>query len=266
MTVQIDTTAESNGVRLVKQGSHPSAPSTGHVLLYYITGTANPGMFVEDSGGAKYGPFITGTSGGGGGTSPYYLDTIALDGTYGDHFTAATLDAKWTRHNLGSSDDVRQSANGSWLRTTFDNAHADEMYLQSAPAGDWEIQCKLARVSFLDNSMYGILAVDASGNGCVFMFFVDNNMNLGSLSSYGWGSVGSGQSGAGYLPQYGQTVWLSLARTGTSYVGRVSYDGTNWAKSTGAVTYTNTIDRFGFGRVYGAIAGEVMVIDWFNKL
>lgn len=65
MTVQIDTTAENNGVRFVVQGAHPSSPSTGHVLLYYVTGTASPGMFVEDSGGNKYGPFITGSSGGG---------------------------------------------------------------------------------------------------------------------------------------------------------------------------------------------------------
>lgn len=61
MTVQIDTTAENNGVRFVTQGAHPSAPSSGHVLLYYVTGTANPGMFVEDSSGNKYGPLITGS-------------------------------------------------------------------------------------------------------------------------------------------------------------------------------------------------------------
>lgn len=65
MTVQIDTTAENNGVRFVVQGTHPSSPSAGHVILYYVTGTAFPGMFVEDSSGRKYGPFITGSSGGG---------------------------------------------------------------------------------------------------------------------------------------------------------------------------------------------------------
>lgn len=62
MTVQIDTTAENNGARFIVQGTHPSSPSAGHVLLYYVTGTASPGMFVEDSGGRKFGPFITGSS------------------------------------------------------------------------------------------------------------------------------------------------------------------------------------------------------------
>lgn len=75
MTVQIDTTAENNGVRFVVQGAHPSAPSAGHVLLYYITGTANPGMFVEDNAGHKYGPFITGSSGGGSITEYDYVES-----------------------------------------------------------------------------------------------------------------------------------------------------------------------------------------------
>lgn len=66
MTVQIDTTAENNGVRFVIQGTHPSNPSAGHVILYYVTGTASPGLFVENSSGNKYGPFITGSASGGG--------------------------------------------------------------------------------------------------------------------------------------------------------------------------------------------------------
>src|SRR6185436_39289 len=61
MTKQIDTTAENNGLRLVTQGSHPSAPSSGHVLLYHTTGTASPGLFMENSAGQKIGAFITGS-------------------------------------------------------------------------------------------------------------------------------------------------------------------------------------------------------------
>lgn len=80
MTVQIDTTAENNGIRLVVQGNHPSSPSAGHVLLYYVTGTAFPGMFVEDSGGRKYGPFITGSSGGSAGTFTDYSATSSVSG------------------------------------------------------------------------------------------------------------------------------------------------------------------------------------------
>ena len=69
MTVQIDTTAEIDAVRLKTEGSHPSAPSSGHILLYFVTGTAVPGLYTELSNGQKIGPFITGSSGGGGGGS-----------------------------------------------------------------------------------------------------------------------------------------------------------------------------------------------------
>lgn len=61
MTVQIDTTAENNGLRLIDQGTHPSAPSAGHSLLYIVSGSAQGGLFVEDASGKKIGPYITGT-------------------------------------------------------------------------------------------------------------------------------------------------------------------------------------------------------------
>lgn len=61
MTVQIDTTAENNGLRLVDQGTHPSAPSAGHSLLYIVSGSAQGGLFVETPSGQKIGPYITGT-------------------------------------------------------------------------------------------------------------------------------------------------------------------------------------------------------------
>lgn len=61
MTVQIDTTAENNGLRLVNQGAHPSAPSVNHTLLYIMTGT-NSGLYIQNDVGQKIGPFITGTA------------------------------------------------------------------------------------------------------------------------------------------------------------------------------------------------------------
>lgn len=82
MTVQIDLTAENNGVRFVTQGSHPSAPAAGHVLLYYVTGTANPGMFIEDPSGNKYGPLITGTNAGVIGVANFDASGASIGGLY----------------------------------------------------------------------------------------------------------------------------------------------------------------------------------------
>lgn len=65
MARKIDTDAEIDRVRIKQQMSHPSAPSGGYEYLYIVSGTTHGGLFVEDSGGRKIGPFITGTSGGG---------------------------------------------------------------------------------------------------------------------------------------------------------------------------------------------------------
>lgn len=67
MAEKIDTTgnAEINNVRFSQQTSHPSNPSSGHVGLYIISGSAHGGLYMKDSSGREIGPFITGSSGGG---------------------------------------------------------------------------------------------------------------------------------------------------------------------------------------------------------
>jgi hypothetical protein len=62
MTVQIDTTAEIDGVRLVQQGSHPATPDAGHSIVYLVSGTPSGGLYVKDDQGRQIGPFITGSA------------------------------------------------------------------------------------------------------------------------------------------------------------------------------------------------------------
>lgn len=64
MTVQIDTTAENNALRLVNQGAAPATPSVNHTLLYIVTGT-NAGLYIKNDVGQQIGPFITGSATGG---------------------------------------------------------------------------------------------------------------------------------------------------------------------------------------------------------
>ena len=62
MTRNISTDAEINSVRLVQQTTAPSSPSSGHNLLYVVSGSAHGGLFLKDSSGRLIGPFITGSS------------------------------------------------------------------------------------------------------------------------------------------------------------------------------------------------------------
>lgn len=104
MTVQIDTTAEIDAIRLKTEGAHPATPSSGHVLLYYVTGTASPGLYTELSNGQRIGPFITGSSssGGSGGGGMIYITPSAYFASVGTW--AWLTDALFYNSSAGNGD------------------------------------------------------------------------------------------------------------------------------------------------------------------
>ena len=105
MTVQIDTTAEIEAVRLKTEGSHPAAPSSGHVLLYYVTGTAMPGLYTELSNGQKIGPFMNGKDPAVTGGDDY---VFSADGV-------STLPAGWSWDAQGSGTYWEQNGAGTFI-------------------------------------------------------------------------------------------------------------------------------------------------------
>lgn len=65
MTVKIDATARIEKVRFQPQGTFPAGdPESGYGWLYFVTGSANGGMYFENDAGMRIGPFITGSTGG----------------------------------------------------------------------------------------------------------------------------------------------------------------------------------------------------------
>lgn len=58
MSVKIDTQARIGAVRFQNQTGSPAAPAAGYSLLYMTTN----GLYMETSGGAVIGPFVTGTA------------------------------------------------------------------------------------------------------------------------------------------------------------------------------------------------------------
>lgn len=58
MSLRIDTQARIEAVRLQNQGAAPSAPSAGYSLVF----SKSDGLYLETSGGAVIGPFITGSA------------------------------------------------------------------------------------------------------------------------------------------------------------------------------------------------------------
>ena len=107
MTKQIDTTAENNGLRLVTQGSHSSAPSSGHVLLYHVTGTVAPGAYLKDSTGRQMRI----------GVSPPQINATDISGCVlwhdADQETGADGDAVGTVQDFSSSNNDATQGTGA---------------------------------------------------------------------------------------------------------------------------------------------------------
>lgn len=64
MALRIDTQGRIEAVRFQNQTGSPAAPAAGYSLLYLTTN----GLYMETSGGAVIGPFVTGTAPAGGRT------------------------------------------------------------------------------------------------------------------------------------------------------------------------------------------------------
>lgn len=90
MARKIDTDANINSIRFSQQMSHPASPASGYESLYIISGSAHGGLYVKDSGGRQIGPFITGSSSGGGRTliqeaTPTGVGTASFTGIPGTY-------------------------------------------------------------------------------------------------------------------------------------------------------------------------------------
>lgn len=80
MTVKIDTTARIEKIRVQPQGAFPAGdPESGYGWLYFITGSANGGMYFENDTGMRIGPFVTGSAGSGSGGSLAYINTFTVN-------------------------------------------------------------------------------------------------------------------------------------------------------------------------------------------
>lgn len=235
-------------------------------------------MFWDDSAGAVdwltagTGLTISGTTISASGQSParYPIDQTTLHATYGDDFAASSLDAKWTRHNLSSSDESYQVEDGSHMMVYLYGGSADKLYYQTAPAGDFELVVSLTYYSGA-NTFVGPFVVDSSGNGVTFTAYSDNNAYMWKLASWVYdtnpslANVGNNQGIGSFFGPQGNRIWLALNKTGTAYKGRISTDGKNWSAYSGTTTQTFTVASIGFGRMYSPSSGAAwMRVDRFD--
>lgn len=235
--------------------------STGGVLPIgrLATGTPTGTKFVRDDG------TLATPSGG---TSAPSLRPTSLHATYGDDFTAGTLDAKWTRVTYVSGDEQRaQGAGATWLQVDAGRG-AGTYYYQSAPAGDFTIVMRYVQyVNYSTGSlpMFGILALDNSANGVGAVVYQGNPAQGIAINVSGgsYGSTFQATKGAlEYSARGGQVIWAALNRTGSAWKARFSVNGEIWSPWSSTITDSRTITRIGFGSALNII--DAFAIDFFD--
>lgn len=226
--------------------------TSGHVLTSNGTGAA---------------PSWQAAAGGGGLT--WLIDSTALNGTYGDEFTDASLNARWTRHVQGSGEEAyQQGAGASALRVTYSTGAAARYIYQTAPAGTnetWECSFTIwDRTS--TGQMYGIIMVDTSGNG-VGAFLYPNPVGyyLFNIASHAYTSTLTSQAIAQLFMNAGQRIWIKLRKASGVFYCSYSLNGETYAPEISGTPSAFTPARIGFGRVLGTDASDIIDIYRFNK-
>lgn len=226
------------------------------------------------TGGVKW----AAAGGGGGGADanhPHPLDSYAIDGTYGDDFTAASLDtSRWTRRGFTSGAETPQvGPRGTYLRVSCSGRSSGDGYYQSAVSlPDGTYAAKLLIWGAVNNN-FGIAVYDSSGSGVAASGIYSSPstvliMGVTTYTTYS-GTFAAPLSNAsmyGFLATEASPLWIYIRKSGTSWYTAHSFNGENWSPESGSITWSGTPNRMGlFLTPLGGIPSFVDV-DWFNKI
>lgn len=201
----------------------------------------------------------------------YPLDhSRSFDGTYGDDFTAGSLNAKWTRVTQGSGEETYQvGPRTSHMRVTYSAAAAIRYMYQSISGfgTTWTFEACISLWG--DNTgggMVGLHCLNSSGTGVgCFFYFSSAAFYLGNIVAGAYSSINASVLLAGvHMLAQGQRIWLRLRRAGTtSFWASFSLNGETYSPEiTGTSSFTQ--DRIAVGRIFGTGA-QVLDIDWFDR-
>lgn len=243
--------------------------------VYYWNGAA----WVEAGGGAGNGPD----------SSPRLYTPPSSPQTIDDEFNDGAnmsgpvnlLDAKWTKHNLGTASWLKFSntqAPGAILFDIPTGQAADQAIYQTTPAGDFTLLGKFQVGNMSDRQMWGLLIVDSAGTGV--MAELDDFARSSNPASFGVRTVTTWANGAtavvgsirdDLVPFTSLPVYVWLEKVGGVYTAYFAW-GDNIYDRTKTVftTLTTTPGAFtpafvGIGRIFGTGSARVAV-DFFRKV
>ena len=261
-----------NGTITAAQIASGVVPPLGSATPLVESGSGAAGTATNSSHEDHVHPAASGGSTNAPDGKPYNFSPAASPKTIDDEFSDLTasqsgpvngLNAKWTKHNLGTSSWWALSdskAPGSFLFTLPSGQTADQAIYQATPAGDFTIQCRLSAVwgAAGGRSMWAMFALDTSGNGCSASFDLNGSSSqVGYRDVTNWQQSGTfvdvGFSVGVYALLAGAPVTMTLRKASGVYFVSATLGDRVLAPGNIEVSHTPTAFTnayVGIGRIY----------------
>ena len=214
------------------------------------------------------------TGAGGGGAAVTGPDTPpAVADPMDDEFSGTTVDPKWAWVNQSGS--AATVSDGSLVLASTTTGNQWSLLLQSAPAGTWTIQAKVALQGRRDDfHTFGLCVMDsASGHRIAFGVFANNtNGQAGGIELWKYNSISEFAS-AVYADHSGMPsgfIYFRIAKDATNLTYSYSYDGMIFTTvaAEAMATFVAAPDKIGFGIWSTAAGGQSFngVASWFRRI
>ncbi len=287
------TATEAGGIVTV---TVPGAGGVADIVDLPTAETTTTKVLAPDGAGGV--EFRAETGGGSGNMSndgkPTIWTPAASPATEDDEFGDAAsqsgpvngLDAKWSKHNLGTAGwSVLNSAiaPGCFLFDIPTGQSADQSIYQAAPAGDFTLAVRFTVGYVTDRQMWAVFVVDSSGNG------ISVNADIGPGSAAPWFTLRQVTSWAQastttaimalandearYLAiavSLGLPLTMTIRKASGVYYGAITASDRIISGQNGALEASQTPSAFtpayiAFGRIFGTGSSRV-ALDTFRKL
>lgn len=285
-----DLAAGTNGYILTADSGEATgtkwAPNAGAADILDLPTAETDDTLVLAPDGAGGVEFRAESGGGGGSISgdakPSARTKPVSPTAYDDEFDDATgmsgpgngLNARWTKHNLGTAGWTRLNdsyAPGCAQFAIPSGQSGDQAIYQTVPAGDFAIEAMFDFRAIGERQIWGIFCVDSSGNG-VAMSLDYTQASAGArlmvLSS--WAQTATVHTSPHPLGE-GVPYRLHLRKASGVYFGDYSNNDRDLFAGRTSLERTLTPSAFtaayiGFGRFYGGSNASLVNLDYFRRV
>jgi len=277
-----------NGTITAAQIASGVVPPLGSATPLVESGSGAAGTATNSSHEDHVHPAASGGSTNAPDGKPYNFSPAASPKTVDDEFSDLTasqsgpingLNAKWSKHNLGTSGWLAldsTKAPGSLLIAVPSGQSADQAIYQTTPAGDFTISARFsANYTTADRQMWALMAVDTNGTGIGVSCDVWQNefclrdittwVQAGTTVDIVNGGISNYVAG---LYSAGIPITVNLRKASGVYFGSLTFG--DRLLPLGLIEATKTPTAFtnayvGFGRIFTSGGAVNIGLDYFRQ-